>query len=109
MRRVIIESPYAGDVERNLRYVRAAMADCFGRGEVPFASHALYTQDGVLDDTIPAERKKGIEGGFAWWVAADAICVYQDLGISRGMADAIALAEKIGKPIEYRSIAEWHE
>src|SRR5690606_25512925 len=27
-RRVIVESPYAGDVERNLAYLRAAMRDC---------------------------------------------------------------------------------
>lgn len=47
---VIIESPYAGDVDRNLEYLRAAMRDCLKRGEAPFASHALYTQPGVLDD-----------------------------------------------------------
>ena len=36
MIRVIIESPYAGDVEKNLRYLRAAMHDCLMRGEAPF-------------------------------------------------------------------------
>lgn len=42
MKLVVVESPYAGDVERNLRYLRAAMADCLARGEAPFASHGLY-------------------------------------------------------------------
>ena len=42
MRRVIVESPYAGDVERNIAYVRAAMRDCLMRGEAPLASHLLY-------------------------------------------------------------------
>ncbi len=50
MRRAIIESPFAGDVERNVRYARAAMRDCLMRRETPYASHLLYTQEGVLDD-----------------------------------------------------------
>ena len=49
-RKVILESPYAGDVETNLRNARAAMRDCLLRGEAPYASHLLYTQPGVLDD-----------------------------------------------------------
>jgi hypothetical protein len=56
---VVIESPYAGDVERNLRYVRACMRDCLLRGEAPYASHALYTQPDVLCDEIPEERQYG--------------------------------------------------
>ena len=66
MKRVIIESPYAGDVERNLRYARAAMKDCLHRGEAPYASHLLYTQEGVLDDDVPGERKLGISAGLSW-------------------------------------------
>lgn len=41
MRRVIIESPYHGNVERNLRYLRACLRDSLLRGEAPFASHGL--------------------------------------------------------------------
>lgn len=114
MRRVIIESPYAGDVERNLRYLRACMADCLARGEAPFASHGLYTQPGVLDDTKPEERKLGIEAGFAWRGAADATVVYTDLGGSRGMDLGIKAAERLyvqtrgAHAIEYRELGgEW--
>ena len=96
MRRVVIESPYKGspespwgDVDRNLRYLRAAMADCFRRGEAPFASHGLYTQDGVLDDKIPEERKQGIQGGLVWGDLAEARVVYTDLGITPGMVIGI--------------------
>jgi hypothetical protein len=88
MIRVVIESPYAGDVERNLHYLRACMRDCLRRGEAPYASHALYTQPGVLDDQKPEERKLGIEAGYAWWDAADMIVFYADLGWSRGMSAA---------------------
>jgi hypothetical protein len=85
VKRVIIESPYAGDVDRNLRYLRAAMRDCLLRGEAPYASHALYTQPGVLDDTIPRERDLGITAGVAWRDVADLTVFYVDLGWSAGM------------------------
>jgi hypothetical protein len=104
MKRVIIESPYAGDVELNLRYLRACMADCLARGEAPFASHGLYTQPGVLDDNKPDEREKGIQAGFAWRSVADATVVYADLGISKGMHYGIAHAEAACRPVEHRAL-----
>ena len=108
MRLVVIESPFAGDVERNLRYVRACMADCFRRGEAGFASHALYTQPGVLDDTIPDERKLGMEAGFAWGEVAHLTAVYEDLGVSPGMAAGVARAHFAGRPVVWRSLGgEW--
>lgn len=107
MKLVVIESPYAGDVERNLRYLRACMADCFDRGEAPYASHALYTQPGVLDDDIPAERQLGIDAGFAWAECAAARVVYTDLGISTGMAWGVRHANTLKQPIEYRTLEGW--
>ncbi len=108
MRLVIIESPYAGelpgDIERNLRYLRACMADCLKRGEAPFASHGLYTQPGVLDDSDPEQREQGIRAGFAWREVAHATVVYTDFGISKGMRYGINHAELRGKPIEYRAL-----
>ena len=80
MRLVVLESPYAGNVERNVAYARACLADCLARGEAPIASHLLYTQPGVLDDTNPEQRKLGINAGFAWNRFADAVVVYEDLG-----------------------------
>jgi hypothetical protein len=106
-RLVVIESPFAGDVTTNLAYLRAAMKDCLRRGEAPYASHALYTQPGVLDDTIPEEREHGIKAGFAWRQVAQATVVYQDLGISRGMQYGIDDARKRGIEIEYRSLPGW--
>ena len=104
MKRVIIESPYAGDIETNLSYLRAAMRDCLLRGEAPFASHALYTQPGVLDDNDSNERAMGIQAGFAWRAAADMTVVYTDLGASRGMQYGIDHATNLGHPIEFRSL-----
>jgi hypothetical protein len=78
MLRVIIESPYAGDIERNVNYARLCLKDSLSRGEAPIASHLLYTQEGVLDDTIPAERSLGINAGLAWIEVADKHVFYTD-------------------------------
>jgi len=75
------------------------------RGEAPYASHLLYTQDGVLNDLIPEERNHGIQAGFAWRQVAQATVVYTDLGISKGMQYGIDDAIKRGVPIEYRQLA----
>lgn len=88
---VIIESPYAGDVELNVAYARACVRDSLQRGEAPFASHLLYTQPGVLRDEVPEERELGITSGFEFRRIADIIAVYHDLGISSGMRRAIDL------------------
>lgn len=103
-RLVIIESPYAGDIERNTAYARACMRDSVNRGEAPFASHLLYTQPGVLDDSKPDERYHGITLGFCWGEKADAVAVYTDHGISEGMKKGITLAEMRGQPVEYRRL-----
>lgn len=105
MRLVIIESPYAGDIEKNLTYARACVKDSLLRGEAPIASHLLYTQDGILNDKNPLERNMGIEAGLAWGKHADATIVYQDLGISGGMKLGIIRAHKEGRPVEYRRLA----
>jgi hypothetical protein len=99
---VVIESPYAGDIEENVRYARACMADCLRRGEAPFASHLLYTQSGILRDEIPEERKRGIEAGFAWGAMADRRAVYTDLGVTEGMAEGIKAAIEVGQEVVYR-------
>jgi hypothetical protein len=106
--RVIIESPYAGDTERNLRYLRACMRDCLKRDESPYASHGLYTQPGVLDDNDPIQREQGIEAGFAWRVCAHKTVFYVDLGWSSGMSRALEYCKRKGFPYETRSLlGEW--
>jgi hypothetical protein len=107
MKRVIIESPYAGDIDKNTKYVRACMRDCLLNEESPYASHALYTQEGVLADDVGHERKLGINAGFVWRSVADITAVYIDLGITPGMQAGIEHAENMGHEIVYRSIPGW--
>lgn len=103
-RLVILESPYAGDVEANVDYARRCVRDSLMRGEAPIASHLLYTQPGILDDDVPAERQQGIDAGLAWRRVADRSVVYIDRGVSKGMEYGIAAAEAAGIPVEYRII-----
>lgn len=107
MKRVILESPYAGDIEANLAYARACLRDSLSRGEAPIASHLLYTQPGILDDMIPDEREWGIEAGLVWRAVAEASVVYVDRGISTGMDYGIAAARAAGVPVELRSLEGW--
>jgi len=102
MSKVILETPYAGDVERNTKYARECLYDSLKRGEYPLASHLLYTQ--VLDDNIPEERQMGIEAGLAWSQDSDYTVCYIDHGISTGMKYGIARAESNGKRVEYRRL-----
>jgi hypothetical protein len=108
LRLVNIETPFAGDIERNIKYARACMRDCILRGEAPIASHLLYTQEGILDDQNAEERKRGMECGFAWNEYASATIVYVDLGISRGMQAGIDAAVQSMRETEYRRLgANW--
>jgi hypothetical protein len=104
MRRVCLESPFAGDIPANIAYAKRAVHDCLLRGEAPIASHLLFTQEGVLDDDKPQERTLGIEAGLSWQQVADAVVVYTDRGISGGMELAIDRAKFYNIPVEYRSL-----
>lgn len=97
---VIIESPFAGDVEANIAYARKCVADSLSRNEAPVASHLLLPQ--LLDDNDPAQRTLGIEVGLAWYRVADKCVVYMDRGVSSGMSTGIVRAIAHGVPVEER-------
>lgn len=112
---VVVESPYRGngetreeieaDVERNLTYARLCLRDCISRGESPFASHLLYTQPHVLDDTKPKERALGIALGLLWLPVANYGVFYTDRGWSYGMLCAlIDVYRGIGFDFRIRSL-----
>lgn len=103
----IIESPYAGDVDRNVTYARRAVRWALERGFAPIASHLLYTQPGILDDNNPAERQWGIDAGLAWHaVPGVKTLVFDDYGMSRGMNYGISVAQEHGTPYTFQSIGE---
>lgn len=98
----IVESPFAGDVERNRGYALRCCADCLARGEVPYASHVFFTQ--FLQDLQPQERELGLTAGYAFWRGANKVAFYVDLGMSGGMERAKKRAVAIGMPWEERSL-----
>lgn len=101
---VIVESPYTGDIEANRRYAIEACADCFKRGETPFASHLLYPQ--ILDELNKAQREQGIEAGYRFWLVARKVVFYTDRGWSEGMTRARNRADFLGYPQEERQLAD---
>ena len=99
MKRVIIESPFAGrgetDEERlkdnleNINYARSCVRYCILQGEAPIASHLLYTQDGILKDGVHQERMLGIQAGLTWFRVSEGIYFFTDRGWSKGMIGAL--------------------
>ena len=101
---VIIESPYAGDVAANTAYARACVADSLRRGEAPYASHLLYTQPGIYDDSKPQERAAGLAAAMEVARRGSLTAVYYDRGVSSGMVMGIRNARACGRRIELRSL-----
>lgn len=110
---VTIESPFRGEnyseTKINILYARACVHDSLLRGEIPFASHLFYTQDGILDDKIESERMLGINAGVAWGSFGKKKIVYFDRGISEGMEYGIEAAKKNGQKVIYRSLPDYEE
>lgn len=102
MIRVIIESPFAGDVKKNQAYLKRCMMDSIARGEAPFSSHMMYTQ--VLNDLVLEDRQLGLAMCERWRLVADYTVVYTDLGISTGMQLGMLEAHKIGQRVIQRKL-----
>lgn len=110
MKFAIVESPYAGEVKRNILYARALYRYCLEQGWAPFASHLNYTQPGVLNDDVPEERTLGIEAGQEIADRADIRVFGMDFGMSRGMQYGLERAEAIDQPIHKIHLGpDWEE
>ena len=60
---VYICSPYAGDVEHNVKAAQVYSRHAVGQGCIPIAPHLLYPQ--ILRDDHPLERQLGLVFGLA--------------------------------------------
>lgn len=98
MKLVYICSPYAGDVEGNVRFAKAACHYAMKQGCAPVAVHLLYPQ--ILNDTIPAERKAGIRIGLRVLACCEELWACGDT-VSHGMSCEIAKAGRLGVPVRY--------
>lgn len=102
-KRVIMESPFAGDVKNNVRYAKISMLDLSLLEYAPSASHLMYTQ--MLDDTIEADRNQGIDKGLDIAHNIDTI-VRVDRGYSNGIKYGVIRAEKEGRNISFSTISQ---
>lgn len=102
MKNVILESPYKGDVKRNVAYAQWCGLDMTRRGESPYASHLLLTQ--FLDDDVAEERELGINCGYSWYRSADYVVFYADYGFSSGMRYALEHCRKTGLWYVFRTL-----
>ncbi len=107
MKRVIVESPYAGNIILNIMYAQFACHDCLvNHNEAPYASHLLYTQPHILRDEIDGERELGIKAGFDWREAAEQSNFYIDLGTSSGMLLGMEDCEAKSKSFTVRHLPQ---
>lgn len=95
---VYICSPYAGDVQENLRRARQYSRFAVFHGSVPMTPHLMYPQ--FLQDAEPAERKIGTECVMTVLALCDEIWVFGDR-ISKGMAAEIEYAKEAYIPVRY--------
>ncbi len=102
MKRVVIESPYAGDEEANKVYRQVVICHSIKQWEAPFASHQMYT-DALNDDDL-YQRLIGCGAGYTWMKIADLVAFYMDRGFSSGMKSALYKAVDYSLPIQFRWI-----
>lgn len=102
-KRIILESPFAGDVENNVLYVKDLIHKLAHEGYAPSASHILYTQ--CLDDTIEKDRNLGINKGLDYAHNKDSI-IGIDRGISGGMKYGIKRAENEGRSYRFETLSD---
>ncbi|WP_455617010.1 DUF7768 domain-containing protein [Eisenbergiella sp.] len=93
---VYIASPYAGDVEKNVQFARAACRYAMAQGVTPVAPHLLYPQ--LLDDSVLAERDIGIQMGLRLLVVCDELWLCGSR-ISQGMREELMVAGQLGIPV----------
>ena len=107
MQRVVIESPYKGDIPLNEIYGELCMHDCLiNHNETPYASHLLYTRSYVLRDHIAEERRLGIKAGFYWRDVSDKTVFYTDLGMTDGMVLGVEDCKKKHRKYEVRRLPD---
>lgn len=96
MKLVYICSPYAGNIEENIHFVKAACRYAMKQGCAPIAPHLLYPQ--FLNDTVPIEREVGIQMGLRVLASCEELWVCGS-HISEGMEKEIAEAKRLGIPV----------
>jgi len=110
---VFVESPYSGDIDRNVRYLKFCKYDCWARGEMPCSSHDDMTQHPAKKDFYVSDydeqwtiygRDGAIEGAHSLRALCAKTVFYTDRGISTGMKAGIEYCKQHNIPYEMRTL-----
>ena len=110
---VFIETPYSGDIDRNVRYLMLCGFDAAARHELGVSTHGSMTQHPACKSYFVPDgdakwdvmtREGAIQLGQALRVAAKKTVFYEDLGWSRGMKAGIEFCVKQGLEYEVRKL-----
>lgn len=95
---VYICSPYAGDIENNVKAARAYSRFAAYEGYIPITPHLLFPQ--FLNDHNPKERQLGLFFGNALMSKCSEVWVFGDR-ISAGMEEEIKRAKRKNYRLRY--------
>lgn len=96
---IYVCSPYRGDREGNTKKAIEHAKYVFEKGGIPIVPHLYFTQ--FLDDTIPEERKAGMELGREIFKYCDEIWVFGVYPPTEGMWQEIVWAVQHGITIKF--------
>lgn len=103
---VILESPFHHWHEEGRKlhqaYLELCLRDSLLRGEIPIATHKLYTA--ALDDSKPEERKLGMETLTRFFDVSEYSVFYFDLGFSPGMHWGFEMTRQRNRTFHFRSL-----
>lgn len=117
---VILESPYSGDIDRNVAYLQRAMHDARTRGEVVIAPHMMWTQHHLCPTHYVSDydakyevpnggREIALQQIHELRRRADLIVFYMDYGMSSGMRDGMDQCIKENLKFEERTLGDTHK
>lgn len=88
---VYICSPYAGDIENNVKNAKIYSRYAVENNAIPVAPHLLYPQ--FMNDNIDSEREKVMHFNYVLLGKCTELWVFGGV-VSRGMAREISVAKK---------------
>lgn len=98
MKLVYIASPYADDIEHNIKMTIEYCRYAAGYGVIPLAPHLLLPR--FLSEENPDERERGIKMGLRFLALCSELCIFGDR-ISEGMHREIIEAKRLDIPMKY--------
>lgn len=103
--KVIIETPYAGNIELNVEFTKACVRDSLiNHNENPQCLHLIYPK--IINDDEIGERNLGIDRSFAIHQKANRKVYYLDRGFTDGMKDGFLHSIASGIPVEFRCLSK---